>query len=286
MRLKELAKALAPEWLWSRLQSYRFMSEYRQELREYSPRTVRHFYGGTEMVLSLEDPTAERWYDSDWPTPSEIDLLAQYGLGPGSRVFDIGAHQCIVAMILAQRVGQDGHVVAVEANPHNARVAQENLRLNNIKNIDLIHAAVADRAGQITINELMNGRIDGSRRYGSQKVPALTLDGLAAQYGIPDFVIVDVEGFECHVLRGAKSLLGSRISWCIEVHSGCGLEESGSNVDEVFSFFDDRYERIIGTGPGGSVHLDFSPFESARRAENERFFLVAITRPENSVDRL
>lgn len=51
-------------------------------------------------------------------------------------------------------------------------------------------------------------------------VPCTTLDILAKQYGLPDFVKVDTEGSEEQVLAGACGLLSSRLAhWLVEFHS-------------------------------------------------------------------
>lgn len=51
-------------------------------------------------------------------------------------------------------------------------------------------------------------------------VPCVTLDSLAADYGTPDLVKVDVEGGEELVLQGAKDLIAQReTSWLVEFHS-------------------------------------------------------------------
>ena len=49
------------------------------------------------------------------------------------------------------------------------------------------------------------------------QVPVTTLDRLAAQFGMPDFVKLDVEGFELEALRGAGTLFGRTELFVIEV---------------------------------------------------------------------
>ncbi len=57
------------------------------------------------MTVSLEDGLAQGWYDYDWPEVPEITLLGKNSLKPGAKVFDIGAHQGVVALMLAKIVG-------------------------------------------------------------------------------------------------------------------------------------------------------------------------------------
>ena len=55
--------------------------------------------------------------------PPELSFLAQHRLRPGATVFDCGAHQCVIAMVMAKFVGATGKVIAVEASPLNYETA-------------------------------------------------------------------------------------------------------------------------------------------------------------------
>ena len=92
----------------------------------FNERLVQHTYCGFPLTIAIADSTAEKWYDRDMPMLPEIALLQRHRLGPGSRVFDMGSHQGVVALILARIVGDSGAVVAVEANKHNVRIAHKN----------------------------------------------------------------------------------------------------------------------------------------------------------------
>jgi tRNA A58 N-methylase Trm61 len=91
---------------------------------------------------------AKEWYDKDWDLPPEMAFLAGHGLDQGALVFDLGAHQCLIAMMLAKQVGPQGHVVAVEANRHNVSVARRNVALNRVDNVTVTHAMISNRAGR------------------------------------------------------------------------------------------------------------------------------------------
>ena len=54
-------------------------------------------------------------------------------------VFDCGAFQCLIAMILDKFVGAAGKVVAVEAGSRNYEAAIRNCRLNEASNVAVIH---------------------------------------------------------------------------------------------------------------------------------------------------
>ena len=51
-----------------------------------------------------------------------------------------------------------------------------------------------------------SGRFSNTRWSRTQRVHLTTLDSLAARYGTPQFVKIDVEGYEPNVLRGMSTL--------------------------------------------------------------------------------
>jgi FkbM family methyltransferase len=166
----------------------------------YPRRVVVHRYGGTWFSIQLADPCAEGWYDHDWPDLPEIVFLRASRLRPRATVFDLGAHQAVVALMLAAEVGSEGQIVAVEAELHNARVARQNAALNRAANVKVVHAAVSEATGFVRFAEGLNGHVDRrSRRVGRISVPAMTIDQLAEIHGDPDVVFVDVEGYEARL---------------------------------------------------------------------------------------
>lgn len=197
-------------------------------LASYQHKRVRHNYGGFDLEVELIDPMGAGWYDHDWPELPEIALLKQHGLRPGARVFDIGAHQCVVAMMLSKTVGPQGFVLAVEASPENCDAGEQNRKLNEIDNCRILHAAGAAKSGSLIFNRGTNGQVDdGTGEWGQIEVEAYSVDDLANRFGAPDVLFIDVEGFECELLRGAQKTLDNRPDCFVEVHVKAGLEKFG-----------------------------------------------------------
>ncbi len=229
--LKALLRQATPRWLWSRLRTWKM----RRMLAGFTPYTAEHTYAAVRLKVRIADPLAQGWYDHDWGPLPEIDLLRHGALTPGARVFDLGAHQGIVALILAHHVGPSGQVVAVEALPHNARLAAVNRDLNGFAQVHVEAAAVADRPGELEIAMDLDAQVKhAATDIGTVRVPAVTVDQLAERHGPPDVLFIDVEGYECHVLRGAARTLERRPDCYVEVHGGCGLEQAGGSVEEIF----------------------------------------------------
>jgi FkbM family methyltransferase len=270
--IKEIARRSIPQPLWTMLRLARVWSS----VRFFRERKVTHVYGGFPLSVWLTDPLAQGWYDADWKELPEIALLKTARLKNGARVFDLGAHQCVVAMMLSRIVGTEGQVVALEANPHNAEIGERNRVLNDIAQLKVVHGAAAKDPGTIDFGKGLNGAVVGNERdWGLQRVRAYSVDELARQFGRPDVLFIDVEGFECEVLKGARETLRERPDVFIEVHSGCGLERLGGSREEILDMFPSDHYMLFSADPASP---EFLPVKDANTLLEKRFFLVALKR--------
>jgi FkbM family methyltransferase len=247
----------------------------RQTINSFTPRTVSHRYGAHPLSVRITDPMAAAWYDGDWPELTEITFLKQHRLKPGATVFDLGAHQGIVAMMLALESGPGGKIVAVEGTQHNAEQARQNLALNSISNVTLLHAIVGDVAGkEVVFSNTLNGAV--SANGVGETVKTVTIDSLAKEHGIPDIVFLDIEGFESHALAGASQVLSAGADFCIEVHENCGLQDHGTK-EQIMAFFPPATHQCYVSFPEGET---FSPWSHGTPLPTARFWLIA--QPLNS----
>jgi len=171
----------------------------------------------------------------------------------GEMGWDIGANcgQTMDRMLAAFNV-----VYAFEPNPEPYQVLFETYATE--EPVDLNRCAVSDIDGKVNLAAMPPQMAYGMLitpdthgvRWGEDSswdniphmtVPSYTVDGLAAQYGVPDFCKVDTEGHEGHILKGASHVLSEgRTDWMIEFHSPplhkfCvgTLEEAGYAVETV-----------------------------------------------------
>lgn len=176
--------------------------------------------------------------------------------GKGELALDVGANIGAMTSLLSLAAGPEGHVISFEAHPGILAQLQENVTLWSRQNIELIHAAVSDRPGTLTLSETSGfGQNEGTARIveagagalatadaAAHTVTAVSLDDLigARRVGL---MKIDVEGHELHVLRGASRCLGEHSVRDIVFETGGDypnathrlLLEAGYRVSEIRS---------------------------------------------------
>ncbi len=123
----------------------------------------------------------------------------------GSLCFDLGAHLGDKTEIFL-KLG--GRVIAVEPNP----MCLETLRWRYGKNskVTIVPKAISDQPGTATLHfgrsaamaSLREDWSDGKREAPPVEVTIDTIDALIEQFGVPDFIKIDVEGLETKVIGG------------------------------------------------------------------------------------
>ncbi len=255
-----------PAWLGRILRRIRIW----HERVTFRVRQVRHTYGGEPLIVELRDPGSAGWYDHDWDPLPELEFLREQGMGAGKRIFDIGAHQGVVAMMISRMVAP-GEVVAVEANLFNADAAKRNAELNRMENLRVVHGAISSTSGELLISADFNAHVS-KHRATSSRVRAYTIDELAGIHGEPDVLFIDVEGFEIEALKGAQETMRNGKNCFVEVHVGCGLENFGGSATEVLHYFPEgRYELFYKY----EEDMEFKPLTDRNQLPGRRFFLIA-----------
>jgi FkbM family methyltransferase len=170
---------------------------------------------------------------------------------PSSVVLDIGANIGIHTMLLAKLVGPSGRVLSFEATDYAVQKLRRNLDLNSqlAERVTLFHCFLAAKDGSDVPDSIYSSwPLTESKGLHNKHLGlamptnttyARSIDGILAELdGLSvQLVKIDVDGFECEVLRGATALLrDSRPIFMMEL-SPYVLEEHGSSLEELLSFF-------------------------------------------------
>jgi len=151
----------------------------------------------------------------------------------GKTVYDIGGFEGIFTLFFSRATGSAGHVVTFEPNPINQKKIEDNIALNNISNTRLMKVGLGSKRDTLVLlvpeGERESGTVNNQAqaRYGTSahrefQVVVDSLDALIEQESlpVPDFIKIDIEGFENEALRGASRLLSSKKpAMHIEVHT-------------------------------------------------------------------
>ncbi len=143
-------------------------------------------------------------YESD-----KQELVARL-VTPGMTVWDVGANAGFYTLAFSRLTGALGRVYAFEPLPENAYNLLTHLRLNDIRNVTLVEAAVGAAEGTVGFAVAASnsmGRV--SAGTSDLVVPCLTLDSFVEQHpdSAPDLLKIDIEGGESALLEGGARFL-------------------------------------------------------------------------------
>lgn len=126
-------------------------------------------------------------------------------------VFDIGANVGFYTLLAARRVGPRGEVTAFEPLPRNIDFLRQHVELNNLENVTVVQAAVAESEGTSRFST-QEGFLEGHLvDKGGMEVEMVSIDAFVNSRNArsPNVMKIDVEGAELQVLKGAYGVLAS-----------------------------------------------------------------------------
>lgn len=183
---------------------------------------VRHYLTGDRFHLHSFYHRSY-WFHGKRREAETMRMFARC-ISPGDCVFDVGGHIGYVAQYFSSLVKPSGSVYVFEPAPNNLFYLKKNVE--NIPNVTLVPKAVGDaeRTEKMFIESLTGQNCSFNKDYVEKRnaeragmagpkpyeseVEIVTLDRFALEGNIiPNFIKIDVEGFEWQVLQGAQRLL-------------------------------------------------------------------------------
>ena len=147
----------------------------------------------------------------DW-FEDEIKFLRKI-IKSGQKIIDIGANYGLYTLSMAVKTGGKGKVWAFEPTSYVADCLGKSIAANNLSNIELIKAGLSDHTGTAKFftspNSELNSLHPDNAEGNFETIDLLTLDECAEKYNWKeiDFIKLDAEGEEIHIVDGGKNTL-------------------------------------------------------------------------------
>jgi FkbM family methyltransferase len=167
--------------------------------------------------------------------PDPIEVTARLWQGFRGKVgWDVGANcgQSIMEMAF-----EFTRTVSFEPSPDSFAAAHDLIRKHHLHHSDVLNIALSDHDGFVTLaypgqEQKETGQLVTPGTAGmeweppdwgvvdSLNVPCQRADTVAAERGMPDFMKVDTEGHELHVLQGASWIISEgKTDFLVEFHT-------------------------------------------------------------------
>jgi FkbM family methyltransferase len=223
---------------------------------------------GNYMLLKVSVPKYNyKFYcrinneDYTFMTGHEDEIEGHFNPKEGDIVVDVGAHIGAYTIIGSKRVGLNGKVVSIEADPDNFDLLNRNIQLNKLSNVMELNYAVyseekilklylpsggGEESSYTKYNTIMYDRALNEEKFVEAKANTLgylLLSNMIKQEDV-NWVKIDVEGAEYEVLKGAKDVLSkcSDITLLIEIHNLSAGYNLYKPISEFLSLYNIKIE--------------------------------------------
>ena len=207
---------------------------------------------GSKMYLDLNDIGISKELALSDIREEKATIMTYEVLKKGDVVIDIGANIGYYALIESRLVGNEGRVFAFEPAPENVKLLKKNIGINKYKNIEVSDFAVGDIEGLQTM--YVSNRCNWNSMYKTETldvqeeitVRLSTLNSLLDNKEYPNFIRMDVEGYETAIIRGMNRILekDNPLMMFIEVHPHIMQENDLIEMLQTLSQFGFEVEMI------------------------------------------
>lgn len=203
-----------------------------------------HFDNSEEFhTLKNEIFTHDLYYfETDSPTPRIIDAGAHIGL----------------ATLYFKKVYPQAHITAIEPNPDNVKLLEQNIWENALEQVEVMPVALATRTGQhafyrdlsparwFSTGGFRPGAWNRTQQSEETTVTARPLAAFLTQS--VDLLKMDIEGAEQEILVSARDYLHLVKQLLVEFHPGMG-----QNLEDLVKFLQDQGFTVVVWKDGNEV---------------------------------
>lgn len=239
-------------------------------LRVLTPAVVERY--GARIHLNPNDPVVSGALALHVYEKPETRFFLS-AIRPGMTFLDIGANVGYYTALALARIGPKGRVIAVEPDPEAFGYLQRTVAANGEDRTTVVNKGLAEAPSTLRLYRNLSNRGD-NRFYandlanGYLEVEVARADDLLAGLGIQrvDFIKMDVQGFEGHVLSGLeRTIRNSNSLVMLSEFWPWGLGEAGSQPLEVLARLDRLGCKLYElTADGSTVPLTDYPAFIAR----------------------
>jgi FkbM family methyltransferase len=196
-------------------------------------KALRAYYDATRaprgpLTISLRGyprPVVMRNGTSDFAVLAQVFLHGQYGRLPVHNprvIIDAGANIGLASLYFLHRY-PGARILALEPDPENLAVAEENLRPYRDR-CTLVHGALWSSRTRLSLRRTgahWATQVTPDATPGGIEVEAYSLPDIIRDHGLPsiDLLKIDIEGAEAEVFKTCQNMVFDRVGCCaVEIH--------------------------------------------------------------------
>ena len=228
----------------------------------HRPYIIQKSTEGVDFLFHIKDKHSRLWYDlySTDPVWLEMRFIRDNLINPkGGVVIECGAHHGATTIMLSHWVGAEGKVYAYEPGKVNYGILVENIKLNAIKNIFPIQAAVGAEEGEVQFDEFPDESMSSNIRthhsstssswqalrspachsssVQSYPVKQVSLNSHALER--PTLIKIDTQGYVYQPLLGLKNIIREqRPNLSLEIDGIRAISKYGDNFYKIFEIIE------------------------------------------------
>ena len=242
-------------------------------IRLFKLKNVSYRIWGDKIILLHYNSFQSMWlmynYYVDW---EEFNLISKF-IRPDDEVFDIGANMGLYTVWMSKFIS-NGRIHSFEPDTINFKRLQKCIVLNNLQHVVIANnIALSDVDGQLGFttgldieNHIIDHPDSNTEMVESQRTSSyMTFKNI---HKIA-YLKIDVEGFECSVLKGAETNLLNKNIDIIQLEINSSIRNSGKTIQDLLELLDNYHYTLCRYDVDANELL-----KTVFSAERENYFAV------------